>query len=643
MVERMSKPLEFPTDPAAWSAFLTSSVDAGLDAGRELIARLKDGATRTTSEALELWNDADIAIGTASARAHLFAEVHPDAAIRDAAEASAQAAEDLLTERGLDHELWQAVAATDPTGLDAESTRARDHILRDFRRAGVDRTPEEREQLRALAQRCTEIGLEFSRNIREGVRTIHVRPEQLDGLPDDFKAEHPAGEDGLVALTTEYPDMVPFRTYATDPEARLALTREYLQLAYPDNEPLLAELLRLRAERAALLGYEDWPTYDTEPKMIGTGAAVADFIERLDALTAAPAQRDVEVMLARFRQDDPSAAAVTSADNLYYDQVIRREDYDVDSQAVRQYFRYSAVRDGVLGTISELFALTFTPVEVPTWHDDVAVYDVVDGGTNIGRIYLDMHPRAGKFNHAAQFSLTPGIAGRALPEGVLVCNFPTGLMEHDDVVTFFHEFGHLVHEILGGHQSWAMFSGVATEWDFVEAPSQLLEEWAWDTDVLQSFATNDAGEPIPADLVARMNRADTFARGAWTRRQLNFTALSYGLHAQAPDDLAAFTAAIDARFGPYAPIPDTHQYAGFGHLDGYGSAYYTYLWSLVIAKDLRSAFTDGLMDPVVGRRYRDAILAPGGSADAADLVERFLGRPTAFEPFEAWLTEGGRA
>ncbi|MDM7830069.1 M3 family metallopeptidase [Cellulomonas edaphi] len=636
----MPQPTDFPVDATAWSAFLATSVDAGLETGRELIARLKDGSPRSTAEVLALWNDTDIAIGTASARAHLFAEVHPDAAVREAAEASAQAAEDLLTERGLDHELWQVVAATDDAGLDADAARVREHVLRDFRRAGVDRSPEERERLRALAQRCTEIGLEFSRNIRDGVRTVRLRPEQLAGLPDDFVAAHPAGDDGLVALTTEYPDMVPFRTYATDAEARLALTREYLQLAYPANEPLLAELLALRAQRAQLLGYADWPTYDTEPKMIGTGAAIAEFIERLDGLTAEPARRDVEQMLARFRQDDPSVQAVTSADNLYYDQVIRREDYDVDSQAVRQYFSYPAVRDGVLATIGTLFDLTFAPVHAPTWHDDVAVYDVTDSGERIGRIYLDMHPRAGKFNHAAQFSLTPGIAGHALPEGVLVCNFPTGLMEHDDVVTFFHEFGHLVHEILGGHQAWAMFTGVATEWDFVEAPSQLLEEWAWDTGVLQSFAKNEAGEPIPADLVARMRRADTFARGAWTRRQLNFTALSYGLHADAPADLAAYTAAVDERFGPYAPIPGTHQYAGFGHLEGYGSAYYTYLWSLVIAKDLRSAFGDDLMNPVVGRRYRDAILAPGGSADAADLVERFLGRPTAFEPFESWLAEG---
>lgn len=633
-------PTSFPTDAAAWPAFLATTVDASLDDARALVARLKDGTPRSTAEVLGLWNDTDIALGSASSAAHLLAEVHPDADLRAAAEERAQAAEDLGTERELDHELWQVLAATSADGLEPGAARVREHVLRDFRRAGVDRSPEDRDRLRALAQRCTEIGLEFSRNIRDGVRSVKVPPEQLDGLPDDFRAEHPADADGLVTLTTEYPDLLPVRTYATDPAVRLALTSEYQSLGWPANEPLLAELLRLRAERATLLGYPDWPTYDAEPRMIGTGQAIADLIERLDALTAAPAARDVEVMLARYREDVPDAVAVTPADNLYYEQVIKNEQYDVDARAVREYFRYEAVLPGILDVVQRLFDIALQPVDVPTWHDDVQVYDVAVDGSLIGRVYLDMHPRAGKFNHAAQFGLVPGIAGRSLPEGVLVCNFPTGLMEHDDVLTFFHELGHLVHEVLGGQQPWAMFTGVATEWDFVEAPSQLLEEWGWDAGVLGSFATNAAGEAIPAELVAAMRRADGFARGAWTRRQLNFTALSYGLHADPPADLAAYTAEIDARFGPYTPIPDTHQYAGFGHLEGYGSAYYTYLWSLIIAKDLRTAFTDGLMDPVVGRRYREAILAPGGSADAADLVQDFLGRPSSFDAFEAWLTAG---
>lgn len=636
----LAEPTAFPADADAWPAFLATTVDTALDDARTLLARLKDGTARSATEVLDLWNDADIAISTASSASHLLAEVHPDAELRAAAEDRAQAAEDLVTQRGLDHELWQVLAATDPDGLEPGAARVREHVLRDFRRAGVDRSAEDRERLRALAQRCTELGLEFARNIRDGARSIRVRPEQLDGLPDDFRAEHPADADGLVTLTTEYPDLVPVRTYATDPQVRLALTREHQRIGWPANEPVLAELLRLRAERAALLGYPDWPSYDAEDKMIGSGRAIADLVERLDALTATAAARDVEVMLARYRQDVPGAAALTAADNLFYEQVVKNEQHGVDAREVREYFRYEAVLPGVLDVVSGLFGIALQPVEAPTWHEDVQVYDVTDAGRVIGRVYLDMHPRPGKFNHAAQFPVRPGIAGRSLPEGALLCNFPTGLMEHDDVLTFFHELGHLVHEVLGGHQPWAMFSGVATEWDFVEAPSQLLEEWGWDAGVLASFATNAAGEPIPAELVERMRRADAFARGAWTRRQLNFTALSYGLHADPPTDLDTYTAEVDARFGPYTHLDDTHQYAGFGHLDEYGSAYYTYLWSLVIAKDLRTAFTDGLMDPATGRRYREAILEPGGSADAAELVERFLGRPSSFAAFEAWLAEG---
>ena len=186
--------------------------------------------------------------------------------------------------------------------------------------------------------------------------------------------------------------------------------------------------------------------------------------------------------------------------------------------------------------------------------------------------------------------MVKGVAGDQLPEGVLVCNFARGLMEHDEVVTLFHEFGHLVHHVLGGQGAWLRFSGVATEWDFVEAPSQMLEEWAWDADVLATFARNAAGETIPAELVAAMRRADQFGKGIYAVHQMSYAARSYYFHAGQHDDLTAYGDELQRRYSVFPPLEGAHMHCAFGHLDGYSSGYYTYMWSLVIAKDLFSAF-----------------------------------------------------
>jgi thimet oligopeptidase len=307
---------------------------------------------------------------------------------------------------------------------------------------------------------------------------------------------------------------------------------------------------------------------------------------------------------------------------------------------VRTYFDFAKVRAGLLDVTGRLFGVRYQQVDVPVWHEEVTAYDVIrlaDEKT-LGRIYLDLHPREGKYKHAAQFDLAPGVAGKSVAEGVLVCNFSRKLMEHDHVVTLFHEFGHLVHHILGGQGEWTRFAGVATEWDFVEAPSQMLEEWAWDPTILASFATNEAGEPIPAELVAKMRDAEEFGKGYLTQTQTMYAAVSYWYHQDRPADLTATMVELQERYAPFPYIPETHFYAAFGHLGGYSSAYYTYQWSLVIAKDLFSAFDPAdLFDPEVAGRYRDKVLAPGGSKDAADLVEDFLGRPYSFDAYAAWL------
>ena len=310
---------------------------------------------------------------------------------------------------------------------------------------------------------------------------------------------------------------------------------------------------------------------------------------------------------------------------------------------MRTYFPFEQVRQGLLDVTGRLFGLEWTPVgrdEAGTWHDEVASYDVGLEGVRIGRIHLDLHPREGKFKHAAQFDMVKGIAGHQLPEGVLVCNFNRGLMEHDEVVTLFHEFGHLIHHVLGGQGEWLRFSGVATEWDFVEAPSQMLEEWAWDADVLATFARNAAGETIPADLVAAMRRADQFGKGIYAAHQMSYAARSYFFHAEHHDDLTTFGDELQRRYSVFPPLEGAHMHCAFGHLDGYSSGYYTYMWSLVIAKDLFSAFdVDDMFAADVAGRYRDRVLGMGGRKDAADLVADFLGRPYSFDSWAAWLAE----
>jgi len=631
-----SEPLALPT--ADWTTWLGDRVDALLAEARQRLAELKDGGARDTTAVLELWNDADIALRDADSTAGLLSEVSPDPEVRGYAEQRAQEIDRLRTDRGLDRQLYDVLAETAATGLDEQAGRFREHVLRDFRRSGVDQSDEVRARLREISERLTVLEQDFARVIREDVRSIRVEPDQLAGLPEDWIATHPPAEDGLVTVTTDYPDYVPFRTFAQDAAARRSLTIEFLNRGYPDNEPVLHEMFALRDEKARILGYRSWPDYDADVKMIGTADAIAEFVERLTDAAEAAGRRDVQTLLDRKAQDDPAATGLDAADAGYYGELVRREQYDVDAQEVRRYFDFARVRAGLLDVTGRLFGIEYRAVDAPTWHEDVAAYDVVRDGVGIGRIYLDLHPREGKFKHAAQFDLVCGVGGRRSPEGVLVCNFPRGLMEHQHVVTLFHEFGHLVHHVLGGQQRWARFSGVATEWDFVEAPSQMLEEWAWDADVLRTFATDEAGAPIPAELVARMRAAKDFGKGLFVRTQLFYTAVSYHLHRDRPEDHDAAVRELQGRYDLLEFIEDTHFHAAFGHLAGYTSAYYTYLWSLVIAKDLFSAFDPSdPFDATPAHRYRDRILAAGGSKDAADLVADFLGRPFAFEAFAAWL------
>jgi thimet oligopeptidase len=620
--------------------WVSRTCDGGLERAKSLVAAYKMEPPGDAVDVLRAWNDIHVALGDAAGIAGVYSEADPSPAVREAAETAMQRLDAFSTELGMDREIFAILNSVDPAGLDEHARRFLDRSLRDFRRSGVDQDEATRARLTELAELELKASQEHSKNIREDVRSISVPPEALAGMPQDWLDTHPVDDHGLVTVTTDYPDAIPLITFCRDGSTRMSMTLERLNVAWPANDAVLKRLLELRAEHAALLGYTTWADFDAELKMIGNASAIGEFIDKITDAAAESAARDKTVLLERMRQDTPGAGNISAADVTYYSELVRKEQYAVDAQRVRTYFTFEKVRQGLLDVTGRLFGISFRAVDAVTWHDDVAAYDVERDGARIGRIYLDLHPRDGKYKHAAQFDLRGGLRGRQLPEGVLMCNFGRGLIEHDEVVTLFHEFGHLIHHVVGGDQEWLTFTGVATEWDFVEAPSQMLEEWAWDADVLATFATNEQGETIPAELVAKMRRADDFGKGFQARTQMFYAALSLNLHLRRYDDLTAVVRDLQAKYSVFPYVPDTHFHCAFGHLDGYSSGYYTYMWSLVIAKDMFSAFDRAdLFNAEVAGRYRDRVLVPGGSKDAADLVADFLGRPYTFDAYADWLAE----
>jgi thimet oligopeptidase len=623
---------------------------AGLRRAQALRAEIVAHAPRTVDETLARYNQLLTAASASNALAGLMSEVHPDEAIRDAARECEQEVARFYSDLALDREMYDALAAVDVSADDADTQRFVAHTLRDYRRAGVDKPPEVRERLKQIDDELTKLGQQFSKNISEDVRAIEAPPSRLAGLPADFVAAHPPDARGLCRITTDYPDYNPFMTYASDDELRHQLYVAFRSRGDQHNEAVLRDILVLRAEKASLLGFADWADYITADKMIGSGERAAGFIERVWKLAGPRAEQDYAELLRQLRTIQPAATRVEDWQKVWLENLVKKQRYEVDASEVRQYFPYERVLSGLLEITSEIFDLRYVLIDDPTrWHPSVLVYDVLRGTTKLGRIYLDMHPREGKYKHAAQFPLKDGVRGVQLPEGVLVCNFtdPAGgggpaLMEHDDVVTMFHEFGHLMHHILGGHQRWITQSGVATEWDFVEAPSQMFEEWAWSYETLARFARHHAtGTVIPRELVDKMRRADRFGLGTATVQQLFYAAISLVFHRTDPAalDQLGVVQELQKRYTPFAFVPGTRFHASFGHLVGYSAMYYTYQWSLVIAKDLLTPFEHaGLMARDVTFAYRDKVLVPGGSRDAAELVRDFLGREYDFAAYERYLS-----
>jgi len=603
----------------------------------------------TVENTLLPFDRAEMHLTLAGDQGGIMFEVHPDKAVRDKAQALLQvvSAEDASV--SLNQDIYKALVAVDVSQADPATKHYMDRTLLEYRLGGVDKDQATRDKVKQLQDRITEISLKFSRNISDDVRKIPVKDKsELDGLPADYIARHIPAADGTITLTTDSPDMTPVMSYAKSPKLRRAMFLAYTNRAYPANQAVLKDLLEARQQMATTLGFATWADLATADQMIGSAAKMRTFLDSVDDASRDRAKREFDLLQDYVRSRDPSALPMTLSDSGYWNEQYRRSAYDFDSQSVRPYFPYTQVEAGILKTASRLFHLEFRPAtDAVVWDPSVHAYDVYDGGQKAGRIYLDMHPREGKDKWFSEAGLVPGMKGEQLPEATLVCNFSggvagdPGLMQFDEVVTFFHEFGHMMHEVLGGKQRWAGQSGVTTEGDFVEAPSQMLEEMFHDPAILQGFAKDyKTGEVMPLDLISRMNRASYFGRASWVHQQLLYSTYALQVHDRSPDkvDFDALLKQDYARFNPYQFVDGDHFFAAFTHLTGYSSNYYTYVLDKVIAVDFFAAFDPkNILDGPTALRYRRTVLEPGSSKPAEQLVEDFLGRPASVDALKHWM------
>jgi thimet oligopeptidase len=512
---------------------------------RELAELLSPSGAPTVATLLEPLNRLLARILDVGDHGSVIFAVHPEEAARSAGREISEAADRFFNAYRLNEAVYSSLRAVDLGGEDSATQFAVAKMLREMRRAGVEKDPPTRARLLDLNNRIDRISNQFSENIAKLDREIEVDGSTgLRGLPADYLESHPSSPLGTVRITTKYPDFFPVMAYCDNADVRRRLLHEFMNRAYPENLPVLDQLLTLRAEYARMLGYASYASYALEDKMIGTPEAARAFLERVGRLLQGPTRDDLQRFLGRKRRDDPRATELELWDSElfgkgYYDEKIRREEYGVDTKVLRSYLPYGRVRDGLLQLCRDLFDISFQRVALAeVWHPTVEVYDVSRGSVSLGRCYLDLVPRDGKFSHAACFSVREGVAGLQLPQSALICNFlepsvppETARMGWGEVVTFFHEFGHLLHALLAGQTRWLYNGQSHVEWDFIEAPSQLFEEWGRDPVTLSRFAQNpDTGEAIPDDLLRRLQSAERLGRPSRVLRQVGLASVSLELY-----------------------------------------------------------------------------------------------------------------
>jgi len=522
--------------------------------------------------------------------------------------------------------------------------------MKGFRRSGLHLPKEQLEEVKQIKNELMRLGLEFEKNIAIDARTITVARDELEGLSDDFIDSLKTAEDGKYILGLDYPTYFMVTDHCDVAATRKKLYQVFQNRGYPVNKEILEKIISLRDKLAKMLGFESFADLDIGSEMAKDPSTVRKFLD--DLLEKVNVKESKEFAL--FTKDLPKSVALSPEGKFYPWDVryiferYKKKHFAIDETKIAEYFPMEKTVDGLLSIYQQFLGLTFKQVPISgLWHEDVSLIEVHDKLSDklIGYLLFDLYPRPNKYSHACQGGIVSAIksnSGEVNPAlAIIVANFPKStankpsLLKRDEVETFFHEFGHAMHSLLG-RTNLGSFSGTSVKTDFVEVPSQMFEEWMRDKDILKKISSHyKTGESLPDELLDKIIAAKKLSKGWWTQRQIFLARLALDYFEGSQKDLDTIMRSLHDQICLHQLFDsDDHRYASFGHLVGYGAKYYSYLWSLVYAIDLFSEIKKhGLLNQDIGKRYVDTILGKGGSKDPQELMIEFLGREPNQENF----------
>jgi thimet oligopeptidase len=588
---------------------------------------------------LDEWDSAVTRMEDVFGPISLLNSVSPEKSVRDAADVALVQESSFMTELFQNEALYTRVARVSP--LTAAQERLRQDLLEAFEDSGVSLPAETRERFREISERLTALGQEFAKNIRENDTFLTFTPEEFAGLPQSYldRVEH--DQNGNIVVGFDYPDFVPFMMNAVNEQARKRYYVANTNRGTERNLAILDEIVSLRKEIADIYGLPSFAHYVTKRRMVENPETVTRFLDEVKNAVTQAEIRDLEQLSsikAELLGVSGEAARIERWDVWFYRERLRERRYAIDQEELRKYFPTMPAVHWMLEVSELLYGVRFEKADVPRWHEDVIYLDVLDAATGemIGGIYLDLYPREAKYKHAAAWPVR-GVSRRAgrKPISALVTNFDRNGLTHGEVETLLHEFGHVLHGVLSSTE-YNMHSGTSVERDFVEAPSQMYEEWGNRIESLRLMRNHCNACPLMDDsIVKRLNAARKFGSGIDWGRQHLYAAFDMALSGEQPSSSLEVWKAMEAAT-PMGHVEGTSFPGTFEHIaSGYAAGYYGYMWAKVIALDLLSAFGSDVMNESTGRRFRELILSRGSEEKATALVERFLGRPVSSEAFFA--------